>query len=98
MSTEYISRDAAIKPFINDNQHLYYPFEVQSRIRNIPAADVVEVEVTDFRTKKAIQMLSHYYSVAKKSRCSEDPLSYALYMTWRITDEMSKSRKMLTEV
>ena len=40
---DYISREAAIKPFINDNQHLYYPFEVQSRIRNIPSADVVEV-------------------------------------------------------
>ena len=37
---EYIEREAALKPFINDNQHLYYPFEVQNRLRNIPAADV----------------------------------------------------------
>ena len=42
--SDYISRETAIKSFINDNQHLYYPFEVQSRIRNIPAADVVEVK------------------------------------------------------
>lgn len=41
---EYIELKAAIKSFDADNQHEYYPFEVISRLRSIPAADVREVK------------------------------------------------------
>lgn len=42
MAKEYIDKEAAIKLFSGDNQNKYYQFEVISRLRSIPTADVRE--------------------------------------------------------
>lgn len=42
MAKECIEKEAAVKLFNGDNQSKYYQFEVISRLRSIPAADVRE--------------------------------------------------------
>ncbi len=57
-------------------------------IRELPAADVVEVDVKDLRVKKAIKTLCEFYSTAKKSDYVQKPLAWALYQTWKSFDKM----------
>lgn len=91
---EYIEREATIKEIA---KWLADVFGIKSesgagtlfkKLRSIPAADVVEVDVKDLRVKKAIQTLCEFYSTAKKSDYVQKPLAWALYQTWKSFDKM----------
>lgn len=85
---EYIEKDAArdlMERALEDDWEIQY---ANDRLRDIPAADVVEVDVKDLRVKKAIKTLCEFYSTAKKSDYVQKPLAWALYQTWKSFDKM----------
>lgn len=77
-----------VSPIESDDEFNIGVRRCMSSVNNIPAADVVEVDVKDLRVKKAIQTLCEFYSTAKKSDYVQKPLAWALYQTWKSFDKM----------
>lgn len=95
MPDEYISREAAVKDFEENNARNPYwtPPRVKTLLLRQPAANVAEVcfpaelHVGDRAWKKAMSILDKKYAEAKKLPFIRDPLAWALYHTWREFDD-----------
>lgn len=95
MPDEYISREAAVKDFEENNARNPYwtPPRVKTLLLRQPAANVAEVcfpaelHVGDRAWKKAMSILDKKYAEAKKMPFVRDPLAWALYHTWREFDD-----------
>ena len=95
MRDEYISREAAVKDFEENNARNPYwtPPRVKTLLLRQPAANVAEVcfpaelHVGDRAWKKAMSILDKKYAEAKKLPFIRDPLAWALYHTWREFDD-----------
>jgi hypothetical protein len=57
-------------------------------VREIPAADVVEV-VPELR--KTVELLHDEYEKAKQNPIVHDPLAYAVYQVWKAVDGRRKN-------
>lgn len=83
---EYVTKEQVVdwfRPYGHMDESIPYEIMV-SDLRGMPAADVAPVRP---ELRKAVELLHKNYEKALNSSYVRNPIAWALYHTWRETDE-----------
>ena len=80
--SDYIKRAAAQRLFADSHN-----YGLARELDEIPAAPVMEVSP---ELREAVKLLHKEYEKAKQNPIVRDPLAYALYQVWKVTDEKGR--------